>query len=231
MLKTSRICTRAHLYILSRSPLSYPRRSFYSAMSDTPQTGQSRPAPSSGPSSPIGKKPRLEEPSVSQPELELSIQASTSASAANPKKSHKKLARKAKKKGQHILPEPFSNEDVLWHDVASVLGKAVVDEAVEAGTEWDSPFEFREEVELEVHSLSSNGEYDLQFLCVNLKQLLQVTVWHSRQPPARTGSSSSPTRSPAKKCAAASTAARACTPSLISSASTCRIPHCATWAE
>lgn len=114
------------------------------------QTGQTRPAPSSGPSSPVGtsKKPKLEEPSAPVP---------GPSSSANPKKSHKKLARKAKKKGQHITPEAYSNEDVLWHDVESVLGKDVVDAAVEEGTEWDPPFEFREEVDVEVHSLSSNG--------------------------------------------------------------------------
>ncbi|KAF7969730.1 hypothetical protein HWV62_26078 [Athelia sp. TMB] len=114
------------------------------------QTGQTRPAPSSGPSSPVGKKARLEE--LPQPE------PGPSNSAANPKKSHKKLARKARKKGQHIAPEPYSNEDVLWHDVESVLGKDVVDAALEAGTEYEAPFEFREEVEVEVHSLSSNGD-------------------------------------------------------------------------
>ena len=73
------------------------------------------------------------------------------------KKTTRKEARKAKKKGHHIPPEPYSTEDVLWRDVVTVLGQDVVDTAINEGTEWDSPFEFREEVELMVHSLSSNG--------------------------------------------------------------------------
>lgn len=168
MLRASRIHARKNLYILLGKskgfvPFISSRHQFYpyssiNAMSVPPvtvievQTGQTRPAPSSGPSSPIGngKKPRLEEPSPPVP--------GPSSSAANPKKSHKKLARKAKKKGQHVTPEAYSNEDILWHDVESVLGKEAVDAAVEAGTEWDAPFEFREEVEVEVHSMASNGQ-------------------------------------------------------------------------
>lgn len=162
MLRASRLHARKNLYIslglftASRSfihlrgNLHFVVRNMSGPPTIEAQTGQTRPAPSSGPSSPVGKKARLEE--LPQPE------PGPSNSAANPKKSHKKLARKARKKGQHIAPEPYSNEDVLWHDVESVLGKDVVDAALEAGTEYEAPFEFREEVEVEVHCLSSNGE-------------------------------------------------------------------------
>ena len=123
-------------------------------MDDSPQTGQTRPKPGSGSSSPIGKKPRLETPSEA---ITLDRIKDHLVSSAIPKKSAKKEARKAKRKGLHIPPEPYSTEDVLWRDVASVLGQDVVDKAVEDGIEWESPFQFREEVELTVHSISSNG--------------------------------------------------------------------------
>jgi tRNA (uracil-5-)-methyltransferase len=123
-------------------------------MDEAPQTGQTRPKPGSGSSSPIGKKPRLETPSEA---IALDRIKDHLVSSTTPKKSAKKEARKAKKKGLHIPPEPYSTEDVLWRDVASILGQDVVDKAVEDGTEWESPFEFREEVDLTVHSISSNG--------------------------------------------------------------------------
>ena len=66
----------------------------------------------------------------------------------------KKQARKQKRKP---LPEPCSPEDVLWHDVVALLGSHTVDHKIAQGTEWDSPFGFREEVEVEVSKLSSNG--------------------------------------------------------------------------
>jgi len=66
----------------------------------------------------------------------------------------KKQARKQKRKP---LPEPCSPEDVLWHDVVALLGSQTVDHKIAQGTEWDSPFSFREEVEVEVSKLSSNG--------------------------------------------------------------------------
>ena len=127
-------------------------------MDDTAQTGQTRPNPSSSSSSssPIGKKPRLEE-HAEAPVTDQVQGLSMAGTTSKGKKTTRKEARKAKKKGLHIPPEPYSTEDVLWRDVVTVLGQDVVDTAVNEGTEWDSPFEFREEVELMVHSLSSNG--------------------------------------------------------------------------
>lgn len=148
-----------HLYIHNafyHSITPHLRLFYVKAMADTPQIGQARAKPDSGSSSPITKKPRVEAPSEAL--VTDRVQLPTS------KKSSKKMARKAKKKGLHILPEPYSTEDVLWRDVVSVLGQDVVDKAVDEGTEWESPFEFKEEVELTVHSLSSNGvsAYHLQ---------------------------------------------------------------------
>jgi hypothetical protein len=133
------------------SPSSFPRLSHINEMDDAPRTGQTRVKPDSGSSSPpIGKKPRLETP------LDSRITEKSIASIL-PKTSYKKEARKARRKGLHVLPEPFSTEDVLWRDVASVLGQVIVDQAVDESAEWESPFALKEEVELTVQSLSSNG--------------------------------------------------------------------------
>jgi tRNA (uracil-5-)-methyltransferase len=151
---------------LACHPLYIPKASLYSApaflglnhknnMSDPLRAGQTRSKPDSGSSSPIGKKPRLEltpSETIDAGSIKQKLTATTS-----PRKSAKKEARKAKKKGLHVPPEPYSTDDVLWRDVISVLGQDTVDKAIEEGTECDSPFEFREELELEVHSLSSNG--------------------------------------------------------------------------
>jgi hypothetical protein len=110
-------------------------------MSDSPQIGHTRPKPDSdGPSSePLEKKPKLD------------------LSSGTKKLSKRETARQKRKNPKNVLPEPYSSEDVLWRDVVSLLGKDVVDETLEAGTEWDSPFEFKQEVEVEVSCLSSSG--------------------------------------------------------------------------
>lgn len=136
------------------SPSSFPRLPHINKMDDAPRTGQTRVKPDSGSSSPIGKKPRLETPLDTAAPSHITEKSIASTA---PKKSARKEIRKAKRKGLHVLPEPFSTEDVLWRDVTSVLGQAIVDRAVDDGTEWESPFAFKEEVELTVHSLSSNG--------------------------------------------------------------------------
>lgn len=70
----------------------------------------------------------------------------------------KKGARKDKKKFKHKLPEPYSNEDVIHRDVVQLLGQDVVDRIVEEGKDWDPPYNIKDEVELTVSVLSSNGE-------------------------------------------------------------------------
>ncbi|KAL4069155.1 S-adenosyl-L-methionine-dependent methyltransferase [Scleroderma citrinum] len=67
----------------------------------------------------------------------------------------KKQTRKKKRKP---LPDPCSPEDVLWNDVVSLLGSESVDHKIAQGVEWDSPFGFREEMEVEVSKLSSSGD-------------------------------------------------------------------------
>lgn len=70
----------------------------------------------------------------------------------------KKASKSAKRKQKRVLPEPYSSEDVLWRDIVALLGDDTVGHALQHGTEWDSPFDFRQEVEVEVSTLSSNGD-------------------------------------------------------------------------
>ncbi|EPQ61280.1 S-adenosyl-L-methionine-dependent methyltransferase [Gloeophyllum trabeum ATCC 11539] len=105
---------------------------------------------------PAGKKPRLDE----DKDIPVELPEVQNAHPEPPKKLSKKQRGKEKRKNKrkHTLPEPYSPDDVLWRDVVALLGKEPVDDILEAETEWDSPFEFQEEVELVVSSLSSNGE-------------------------------------------------------------------------
>lgn len=56
-----------------------------------------------------------------------------------------------------ILPEACSSEDVLWHDVLDVVGKEYADAQIEAGTEFDTPFSYRDQVKVRVKSLGMGG--------------------------------------------------------------------------
>ncbi|KAK0503561.1 S-adenosyl-L-methionine-dependent methyltransferase [Armillaria luteobubalina] len=64
----------------------------------------------------------------------------------------KKSNKKADKKMQHCSPE-----DVQWQDIVALLGKDVVDQAIESETEFSSPFEKFEELEVKVVHMCSNG--------------------------------------------------------------------------
>ena len=64
---------------------------------------------------------------------------------------------KRRKKRKHTPPEPGSSEDVISREVVGLLGSELVTQAEADGLDWESPFGFREEVELTVSSISSNG--------------------------------------------------------------------------
>ena len=64
--------------------------------------------------------------------------------------------RRSKKKKQTPV-ESGCSEDVISRDVISLLGKELVEKAEADGIEWESPFGFREEVDLIVSSISSSG--------------------------------------------------------------------------
>ena|ERR1700722_6383513 len=68
-------------------------------------------------------------------------------------------ARQKKRKRRTETFERCSSDDVIWQDVVALLGKDAVGAAVAEESEWDSPFAFRDELELEVVSLSSAGEH------------------------------------------------------------------------
>lgn len=105
-------------------------------MLESPKAGQIHALPPTELELPLGKKPRF----------------------AN-QRGHKKESKRAKKHREKKLglPEPCSAEDVVWRDIIAVLGQDVVDQALEEGTEFDSPFEFHQELEIEVSSICSNG--------------------------------------------------------------------------
>ncbi|KAI0292965.1 S-adenosyl-L-methionine-dependent methyltransferase [Multifurca ochricompacta] len=65
-------------------------------------------------------------------------------------------ALKRNKKRKQTPPEPGSSQDVISREVITLLGKELVDQSETDGTAWESPFGFREEVQLTVSSISSS---------------------------------------------------------------------------
>lgn len=103
------------------------------------KAGEVRTQPDSEVEIPVAKKPRLE----GKPK------------ALNPNKNNKRT--KSRKGKKFALPELCSSEDVLWRDIITVVGKEVVDQSIEEGTEFDTPFGDHEEAELVVDIISSSG--------------------------------------------------------------------------
>lgn len=64
---------------------------------------------------------------------------------------------KRRKKPKRTPPEPGSPQDVISREVVGLLGSELVVRAEADGLDWESPFGFREEVELTVSSISSSG--------------------------------------------------------------------------
>lgn len=64
---------------------------------------------------------------------------------------------KRRKKPKHTPPESGSPQDVISREVVGLLGSELVARAEADGLDWESPFGFREEVELTVSSISSSG--------------------------------------------------------------------------
>ncbi|KAF9221276.1 tRNA methyltransferase, partial [Gyrodon lividus] len=110
---------------------------------------RSRPPSDNEHSAPPEKRPRMEADDVDLP--------TPSTSFIHDQGQTMKLSKKAKKKKQKHT-DPYSSDDVLWHDVVSLLGEEIVDRMITQGTEWDAPFAFRDELEVVVSRLSSNGD-------------------------------------------------------------------------
>lgn len=111
----------------------------------------------------VEKRQRLDgqvERSVEQAIASTSTAATTTTKRkpANGEKQSKKKASR-KKKQKHLPPEPYSHDDVLWRDVRDLLGSEVADGIIEEGKEWDSPFQYGEELEVEVSAISSTGTH------------------------------------------------------------------------
>ena len=70
-----------------------------------------------------------------------------------PSGEHRKLRKKDRE-----FPEKYSLEDVLWHDIVSLLGQNVLDEAIQDGTEFDPPYQSGDDITVEIVALSSTGE-------------------------------------------------------------------------
>ncbi|KAI0932816.1 hypothetical protein AcW1_000168 [Taiwanofungus camphoratus] len=130
---------------------------------------QIRPHPESEATSPDDappeKKPRLDSvlPALQDNNLGLHMSSDPDTVSVNPPiikftHSQMKKGKRKDKKQKHLPPEPYSAEDVVAKDVATLLGEAAVTQAVTDATEWDPPFEQKEEVELVVSCLSSTGE-------------------------------------------------------------------------
>ncbi|KAG6888915.1 hypothetical protein C0992_007102 [Termitomyces sp. T32_za158] len=107
-------------------------------MPHSPKAGQIHALPPNELDMPLGKKPRF------------------GIKGGNKKESKRAKKRKGKASS---LPEPCSAEDVIWRDVIAMLGQDVVDQALEDGTEFDSPFEFHQELEVEMLSYQTQLDW------------------------------------------------------------------------
>jgi len=124
-------------------PLSHPfftmRRIIFKRIMET-SISKIRPAsPPHVALQPLDKRPRLVSPA---PTLQAGV---------------KSTAPKRSKRKKHTPPEFGSSEHVISREVVGLLGSQVVARAEADGVEWESPFGFREEVELTVSSISSSG--------------------------------------------------------------------------
>ncbi|ETW78399.1 hypothetical protein HETIRDRAFT_68397 [Heterobasidion irregulare TC 32-1] len=107
------------------------------------------------------KRPRLEVPNETVEDgVPGTIPAADESAgiSENPSERAKAKPSRQQKRRKEKLPVPGTSEDVIFNEVVALLGKSVVDEAFEKGTERNSPFEFREIVELTVSSISPSGE-------------------------------------------------------------------------
>ncbi|KAI0319910.1 S-adenosyl-L-methionine-dependent methyltransferase [Amylostereum chailletii] len=104
---------------------------------------------------PADKRPRLDKGAEN---IDSATLPEGNPPPATSKPAKKDSKRQGKRKQKHQLPELGTSEDVVFKEVEELLGKDVVDAAVAAENEWQTPFGFQEEVELTVSSMSSSGE-------------------------------------------------------------------------
>ncbi|KAI0691245.1 S-adenosyl-L-methionine-dependent methyltransferase [Cerioporus squamosus] len=114
---------------------------------------------STSPPAPPEKKPRLDvSPEPAEP---VEIQDAPADAQAPPSAptSKKHAKNKKNKKHQRRAPEPFSSDDILTHEVISLLGQDYAQTLVDQKLDWDAPFEQFTQLELTVACISpSTGE-------------------------------------------------------------------------
>ncbi|KAG8742117.1 tRNA(m5U54)methyltransferase [Ceratobasidium sp. 414] len=104
-------------------------------------------------SSPLGASP----PPLKRARLEEPVGA-TEGAKENSTHEPKAKGKPKKSRGKRQNIEPYSSDDVLWHDVKAALGSEAVDAAVREGRDWDSPLPFGLELEVTVSEITSTGE-------------------------------------------------------------------------
>ena len=104
------------------------------------------------------KKPRLHLAVEEQatPSTSTKPKSTKQKQASGETQSKKKKASK-RRKNRHLPPEPYSHDDVLWRDVRDLLGAGVADAIIEEGNEWESPFQSKDELLVQVSAISSTG--------------------------------------------------------------------------
>ena len=113
----------------------------------------------------VGKKPRLDT-EAERPEEQASTSTAKQTPANAVRQSKQRTSKKKKKK--QLPPEPYSHEDVLWRDVRDLLGVGVADGIIKERKEWESPFQYGEELEVEVSTISSTGMFSTSSYPVNI---------------------------------------------------------------
>ena len=109
---------------------------------------------------PLDKRPRLASPGPT-------LQAGAKSTA--PKRSKRK---------KHTPPDFGSSEDVISREVVGLLGNQVVARAEANGVEWESPFGFREEVELTITSTSPSGmSYFNVYADSSTSTSFSISIW------------------------------------------------------
>lgn len=157
MFASLRAFSSHHHYYLRRSqPLSITVQ--LRRMSAEPQASRVRVAPDSDVELARSKKPRLASDTTAE-----KVQDYTSPQTRPKSELQSKKSKRKSKNKKFALPEACSPEDVLWHEIKSVLGPSAVEKAIEEGVEYESPFAFHEEVEVVVKSLSPSGEFSCSF--------------------------------------------------------------------
>ncbi len=145
------------------------------------------------------------------------------------------LPPKRSKKKKRTLIVSGSSEDVISREVVALLGKELVEKAEADGIEWESPFGFREEVELTISSISSSGMSHSKVCAEALAAELpsrsisdlfdQVRDSPLPHPQRAHGSSSFHSSCPERSFARAFTGMQRCTLSQTSSVLRCQIPN------